>query len=137
MPVAHGRRAAASTEHARGAEPRPVDHLSQWLFVTEPSEINLANEDIREGVHLVGNVMIDSLDSCDREGESSRVASQIGTKAPFAVLTPTARAMSTTLRASRRSLASLGRWPSSFPSSFRCIPTRPALGKMSLRPTAS
>jgi UDP-N-acetylglucosamine 2-epimerase (non-hydrolysing) len=42
---------------------KAIDQLSQFLFVTEKSGMeNLENEYITEGVHFVGNIMIDTLE---------------------------------------------------------------------------
>jgi len=41
---------------------RLVDHISNYLFCTEPIAVkNLRKENIKKGVYLVGNLMIDSL----------------------------------------------------------------------------
>lgn len=56
-----------------------VDRLSQYLFVTEPAGVsNLAGEGMTEGVHLVGNVMIDSLLRVLPRTEESDVVSRLG-----------------------------------------------------------
>ncbi len=56
-----------------------VDRLSQHLFVTEPAGVaNLAAEGMTDGVHLVGNVMIDSLLRILPEAEKSDVVSRLG-----------------------------------------------------------
>ena len=56
-----------------------TDAISEWLFVTERSGIaNLRNEGVpKERVHLVGNVMIDTLLSCRDRAESSPVLDQL------------------------------------------------------------
>jgi UDP-N-acetylglucosamine 2-epimerase len=39
-----------------------VDHLSAWLFApSEPSRVQLAREGIRDGVHVVGDIMADAV----------------------------------------------------------------------------
>jgi UDP-N-acetylglucosamine 2-epimerase (non-hydrolysing) len=52
-----------------------TDAISDWLFVTEPSGVaNLRCEGVPEGrIHLVGNVMIDTLLSCRERAESSAI----------------------------------------------------------------
>lgn len=56
-----------------------VDRLSQHLFVTEPAGVsNLVAEGMTEGVHLVGNVMIDSLLRVLPRAEESDVVSRLG-----------------------------------------------------------
>ena len=64
IPVAHVEAGLRSFDWSMPEERNRcvVDRLSRWLFVTERSGIeNLTNEGMTEGVHLVGNVMIDSL----------------------------------------------------------------------------
>jgi UDP-N-acetylglucosamine 2-epimerase (non-hydrolysing) len=65
-----------------------VDRLSRWLFVSEPSGVeNLQREGIRDGVHLVGNVMIDSLLRVIDAARAREIDSLVGLQAPYAVLT--------------------------------------------------
>jgi len=90
VPVAHVEAGLRSFDWTMPEERNRVvvDHLSQWRFVTEPSGVkNLAREDIRDGVHLVGNVMIDSLTRVIEKARARRVAEVVGVKEPFAVLT--------------------------------------------------
>jgi UDP-N-acetylglucosamine 2-epimerase (non-hydrolysing) len=64
IPVAHVEAGLRSFDWTMPEERNRVlvDRLSHLLFVTEPAGVaNLAAEGIAEGVHLVGNVMIDSL----------------------------------------------------------------------------
>ncbi|HWQ99433.1 MAG TPA: UDP-N-acetylglucosamine 2-epimerase (non-hydrolyzing) [Candidatus Methylomirabilis sp.] len=57
-----------------------ADHHADLLFVTEPAGVeNLKNESIPpERVHLVGNVMIDSLRAIESRAASSSVAATLG-----------------------------------------------------------
>lgn len=56
-----------------------ADHHSRWLFVTEPSGVaNLRAERIPdERVHLVGNVMIDTLRRLEPQAEKSGVLARL------------------------------------------------------------
>ena len=77
-----------------------TDHLSDFLFVTEPSGVlNLVREGIaRERIHFVGNTMIDCLLACLKQAGRSRILERLGLREygvpgpktatiPFAVLT--------------------------------------------------
>lgn len=57
-----------------------ADHHSDMLFVTEPSGIeNLRNEAIAdERMHLVGNIMIDTLRRAEPHAERSEILSKLG-----------------------------------------------------------
>jgi len=57
-----------------------TDHLSDLLFVTEESGLqNLRNEGISSnGIHFVGNTMIDSLLTCNEKAEASTVLEELG-----------------------------------------------------------
>ncbi|OGL73262.1 UDP-N-acetylglucosamine 2-epimerase [Candidatus Uhrbacteria bacterium RIFCSPHIGHO2_12_FULL_60_25] len=57
-----------------------ADHHSDWLFVTEPAGMtNLKNESItHDRVHLVGNVMIDSLRAMEPAVAGSRILTDLG-----------------------------------------------------------
>lgn len=64
VPVAHVEAGLRSYDRAMPEEVNRVltDQLSRWLFTTErEAQGNLAREGIVEGVHFVGNVMIDTL----------------------------------------------------------------------------
>src|SRR5262249_60476748 len=56
-----------------------TDAISKWLFVTEPSGVeNLRKEGVAdEGIHLVGNVMIDTLLACKQRCASSPILEQL------------------------------------------------------------
>ncbi|TAK04890.1 UDP-N-acetylglucosamine 2-epimerase (non-hydrolyzing) [Patescibacteria group bacterium] len=67
-----------------------ADHHSRWLFVTEPSGVaNLHAERIPdERVHLVGNVMIDTLRRLEPQAAESGVLARLGlTPGGYGVLT--------------------------------------------------
>ena len=66
-----------------------VDRLSSTLFVTEPSGVdNLRAEGVAEGVHLVGNVMIDSLLTILPKAALSDVRTRLGLEdVKYSVLT--------------------------------------------------
>ena len=64
VPVAHVESGLRSYDRRMPEEINRVvaDHLSQWLFTSEPSGAeNLRKEGIDRGVHFVGNTMIDCL----------------------------------------------------------------------------
>jgi UDP-GlcNAc3NAcA epimerase len=60
-----------------------TDRVSHWLFCPTPAAVeNLAGEGIREGVHLVGDVMYDStLAMVERARECSTILIRLGLKA--------------------------------------------------------
>ena len=66
-----------------------VDRLSGLLFVTEPSGVdNLRAEGVTDGVHLVGNVMIDSLRAILPRAAVSDVQARLGLEGKkYSVLT--------------------------------------------------
>jgi UDP-N-acetylglucosamine 2-epimerase (non-hydrolysing) len=67
-----------------------TDAISQWLFVTEPSGVaNLRREGVgEERIHLVGNVMIDTLLACRDLCRRSTILNGLGLEGrPFGVLT--------------------------------------------------
>jgi len=68
IPVAHVEAGLRSFDRSMPEEINRVltDAISQWLFVTEPSGVtNLRQEGVaEERIHLVGNVMIDTLLAC-------------------------------------------------------------------------
>jgi UDP-N-acetylglucosamine 2-epimerase (non-hydrolysing) len=65
-----------------------VDRLSRWLFASERSGVeNLAREGTQRGVHLVGNVMIDSLVRVRDRLSRSNVRRELGLPAAYGVLT--------------------------------------------------
>jgi UDP-N-acetylglucosamine 2-epimerase (non-hydrolysing) len=64
VPVAHVESGLRSRDRGMPEETNRIltDHMSDLLFVTEPAGVtNLAAEGITQGVHLVGNTMIDSV----------------------------------------------------------------------------
>jgi UDP-N-acetylglucosamine 2-epimerase (non-hydrolysing) len=67
-----------------------TDAISRWLFVTEPSGVdNLHREGIpAERIHLVGNVMIDTLLACRDRCEESTILGELALpERGYAVLT--------------------------------------------------
>jgi UDP-N-acetylglucosamine 2-epimerase (non-hydrolysing) len=56
-----------------------TDAISRWLFVTEPSGVdNLRREGVPDDrIHLVGNVMIDTLLACRQRAERSPILEQL------------------------------------------------------------
>ena len=68
-----------------------VDTISDLLFVTEESgQRNLLREGISRGkIHLVGNVMIDALESCREQWERSDIRQRLGLRSgsDYALLT--------------------------------------------------
>ncbi len=64
VPLAHVEAGLRSRDRSMPEEVNRVvvDHLSQFLFAPSPDAVeNLAAEGLADGVHLVGNVMIDTL----------------------------------------------------------------------------
>ncbi len=81
IPVAHVEAGLRSRDWTMPEERNRVvvDSLSKFLFVTEPAGVrNLAAEGKTEGVHLVGNVMIDSLMRVLPQAEQSDVVERLG-----------------------------------------------------------
>ncbi len=67
-----------------------TDAISRWLFVTEPSGVeNLHREGVPAGrIHLVGNVMIDTLLACRDRCEESTILQELALpERGYAVLT--------------------------------------------------
>ncbi len=66
-----------------------TDALSDMLFVTEPSGIeNLSSEGVSPDiVHLVGNVMIDTLNKHLEKATKSLIKQKLGTNSPYGLLT--------------------------------------------------
>jgi len=90
IPVAHVEAGLRSRDWSMPEERNRVvvDSLSRWLFVTEPSGVaNLERENARGDVHLVGNVMIDSLLRVIYTAKASRVAERLGLTECYSVLT--------------------------------------------------
>jgi UDP-N-acetylglucosamine 2-epimerase (non-hydrolysing) len=92
VPVAHVEAGLRSFDERMPEEinRRLTDQISRWLFVSEPSGIeNLKREGISDDrVHLVGNVMIDTLMACRERIGGSQVLSALGLEAGnYALLT--------------------------------------------------
>ena len=88
IPVAHVEAGLRSFDRAMPEEINRVlvDQISDLHFVTEPSGVeNLANENIGPGhIHLVGNVMIDSLlANLDRAVAAEHTIAEIGASKVF------------------------------------------------------
>jgi UDP-N-acetylglucosamine 2-epimerase (non-hydrolysing) len=85
IPVAHVEAGLRSFDRSMPEEINRLltDAVSEWLFVTERSGVeNLRREGIRpERVHLVGNVMIDTLLACRERSERSPILEQLGVPA--------------------------------------------------------
>ena len=82
VPVAHVEAGLRSFDERMPEEinRRLTDQISRWLFVSEPSGLaNLKREGIPdERVHLVGNVMIDTLMACRERIDRSEVLGTLG-----------------------------------------------------------
>lgn len=80
--IAHVEAGLRSFDRAMPEEINRVltDHLSDFLFVTEPSGVlNLVREGIaRERIHFVGNTMIDCLLACLKQAQRSRILECLG-----------------------------------------------------------
>lgn len=92
VPVAHVESGLRSFDRSMPEEINRIltDAISDWLFVSEPSGLeNLRREGVPDGrVHLVGNVMIDSLLACRDRAERSTILEDLGLGGrPYAVLT--------------------------------------------------
>jgi len=88
IPVAHVEAGLRSFDPAMPEEINRVltDRISHWLFVTEPSGVeNLQREGIAgERVHLVGNVMIDSLRRFLPAAEKTAILHELGLQSGIA-----------------------------------------------------
>ncbi len=92
VPVAHVESGLRSNDRTMPEEINRIltDAISDWLFVSEPSGVtNLRREGVpEERIHLVGNVMIDTLLASRTLAESSTVLEDLGlTDRGYAVLT--------------------------------------------------
>jgi UDP-N-acetylglucosamine 2-epimerase (non-hydrolysing) len=92
VPVAHVEAGLRSFDRTMPEEINRIltDAISEWLFVTEPSGLaNLKREGVPEArVHLVGNVMIDTLLASRELARQSPILDELGlTPARYAVLT--------------------------------------------------
>jgi UDP-N-acetylglucosamine 2-epimerase (non-hydrolysing) len=92
VPVAHVEAGLRSFDRTMPEEINRIltDSISQWLFVTEPSGVtNLRQEGVaQERIHLVGNVMIDTLLACRDLCRRSTILHELGVEGrPFGVLT--------------------------------------------------
>lgn len=92
VPVAHVESGLRSFDRSMPEEINRVltDAISDWLFVSEPSGMeNLRREGVlTDRMHLVGNVMIDSLLACRDQAERSSILEDLGLSGrPYAVLT--------------------------------------------------
>lgn len=85
IPVAHVEAGLRSFDRAMPEEINRVltDHLSDLLFTTcEDGNVNLKNEGIPDSkIHLVGNLMIESIIQCMPKIEASDAVSRLGLKA--------------------------------------------------------
>lgn len=92
VPVAHVEAGLRSFDRSMPEEINRIltDAISNWLFVTEPSGLaNLRAENVPAGrVHLVGNVMIDTLAACQPRIAASAILDTLGVVPKnYAVLT--------------------------------------------------
>jgi UDP-N-acetylglucosamine 2-epimerase (non-hydrolysing) len=92
VPVAHVEAGLRSFDRTMPEEINRIltDAISHWLFVSEPSGVaNLRREGVaEERIHLVGNVMIDTLLACRDLCRRSRILDDLGlTGRSFGVLT--------------------------------------------------
>lgn len=117
VPVAHVEAGLRSFDRTMPEEINRLltDTISEYLFVTEASgRENLLREGIDAGkVHMVGNVMIDTLDQCRYVWERSDVVTQLGlTRGTYGVVTlhrPSNVDDPATLRGLLKALAEIGR----------------------------
>jgi UDP-N-acetylglucosamine 2-epimerase (non-hydrolysing) len=92
VPVAHVEAGLRSFDRTMPEEINRIltDAISHWLFVTEPSGVaNLRHEGVpEERIHLVGNVMIDTLLACRELSRRSSILDELFlADRPFGVLT--------------------------------------------------
>jgi len=92
VPVAHVEAGLRSFDRTMPEEVNRVltDAISRWLFVTEPSGVeNLRKEGVAaDRIHLVGNVMIDTLLACRERCAGSPILEQLKlAERSYAVLT--------------------------------------------------
>jgi UDP-N-acetylglucosamine 2-epimerase (non-hydrolysing) len=91
VPVAHVEAGLRSFDRTMPEEINRIltDAISQWLFVSEPSGVqNLLREGVsEERIHLVGNVMIDTLVACRDQFEGASLADVSLPAGDYAVLT--------------------------------------------------
>ncbi len=92
VPVAHVEAGLRSFDRTMPEEINRIltDAISHWLFVTEPSGVaNLRREGVaEERIHLVGNVMIDTLLACRDLSRRSMIREDLHLEGrPFGVLT--------------------------------------------------
>lgn len=91
IPVAHVEAGLRSRNDRMPEEFNRVetDKISSFLFVTEPSgERNLRDEQVRGDIHLVGNVMIDTLNQFIARAEKSDVLHRLSvTSGAYALIT--------------------------------------------------
>lgn len=92
IPVAHVEAGLRSFDRSMPEEINRVltDAIGRWLFVSEPSGVeNLRREGVAEDrIHLVGNVMIDTLLACRELARRSAILSDLGVEPRgYAVLT--------------------------------------------------
>ncbi len=84
LPVAHVEAGLRSYDHTMPEEINRVltDHVSSLLFCpSDPSKDNLKREGITEGVHVVGDVMLDALEESKVAAEKhSKILSQLDLK---------------------------------------------------------
>ena len=91
IPVAHVEAGLRSFDSHMAEEVNRIitDHISTYLFTPSPdANQNLQNEGIQEGVHLVGNIMIDTLNRCLNVADRSPILRCMGVeKKQYAVVT--------------------------------------------------
>jgi UDP-N-acetylglucosamine 2-epimerase (non-hydrolysing) len=117
IPVAHVEAGLRSFDRSMPEEINRIltDTISEYLFVTEESgRENLLREGIDERkIHLVGNVMIDSLEQCRPLWERSDAVTRLGlTRGEYGVVTlhrPSNVDDPVTLRGLVKALAEIGR----------------------------
>ena len=116
IPVAHVEAGLRSFDRSMPEEINRLltDAISEYLFVTEESgRVNLLREGIQpQKIHMVGNVMIDSLEQCRPVWERSDVVARLGLPRDYGVVTlhrPSNVDDPVTLRGLVKALAEIGR----------------------------
>jgi UDP-N-acetylglucosamine 2-epimerase (non-hydrolysing) len=116
IPVAHVEAGLRSLDRSMPEEINRLltDAIAEYLFVTEESgRENLLREGVDGGkIHMVGNVMIDSLEQCRPVWERSDVGGRLGLRGDYGVVTlhrPSNVDDPATLRGLVKVLAEIGR----------------------------
>jgi len=137
IPVAHVEAGLRSFDRTMPEEINRIvtDVLSDYLFATDEIAVrNLKREGIpAERIHLVGDVMIDTLRARRKAAESRRTARRLGLSGPYGVLTLHRPSNVDDVEALRRILGTMGEIAKSLPIVFSMHPrTRKQVARFGL-----